>query len=157
MEHAPEAQRAAALAASEGGRLAEEYRFWLPLAEAGDPQAQGAVGVLLAYGMHRVESHEQWAANPAVDEAAALADRDAGARYLAAASAAGFGPASFNLAGLYVAGYGGGACEDRKARGRAVRPRVCPGVHRVRVAYARSRAGAAVSRCHGTTRGGRAT
>jgi hypothetical protein len=41
------------------------------------------------------------------DEARALSDVDRAARFLAAASAAGIGPASFNRAGLYVAGYGG--------------------------------------------------
>ncbi|QDU18154.1 hypothetical protein [Urbifossiella limnaea] len=117
MDDALETRRAAALAASEAGRLAEEYRLWLPLAEAGDPQAQGAVGSLLAYGLHRVERLDQLSATdgPAADEATALADQAAGARYLEAASAAGFGPASFNLAGLYVDGYGGGPWEDRKA------------------------------------------
>ena len=33
-----------------------------------------------------------------------------------AASSAGVGPASFNLAGLYVAGYGGGTWEERTAK-----------------------------------------
>jgi hypothetical protein len=113
---ASEDRRVAALAASEAGRPAEEYRLWLPLAEAGDPQAQGAVGSLLAYSFHRAETYYQLATAPAPDEATAVADRDAGARYLEAASAAGFGPASFNLAGLYVAGYGGGSWAERKAR-----------------------------------------
>lgn len=118
MDDSLEARRAAALAASDAGRPAEEYRLWLPLAEAGDPQAQGAVGSLLAYGLHRFESYELLSegGGQAADEAVALADQSAGARYLEAASAAGFGPASFNLAGLYVAGYGGGSWEDRKAR-----------------------------------------
>jgi hypothetical protein len=43
------------------------------------------------------------------DEARALSDLDRAARPLAAASAAGIGPESFNFAGLYVAGYGGGS------------------------------------------------
>jgi hypothetical protein len=116
MDDTAESQRAAALAASEAGRPAEEYRLWLPLAAAGDPQAQGAVGSLLAYGIHRYESYEQASAAPAIDEATALADREAGARMLEAASATGCGPASFNLAGLYVSGYGEGSWEDRKAR-----------------------------------------
>lgn len=116
MDDAAESQRAAALAAGEVGRPAEEYRLWLPLAEAGDPQAQGAVGALLAYGLYRYENFEQASAATSIDEATALADQEAGARMLEAASAAGFGPASFNLAGLYVTGYGGGSWEDRKAR-----------------------------------------
>jgi hypothetical protein len=118
MGDASEDQRAAALAANEASRFAEAYRLWLPLAEAGDPEAQGHVGSLVAYSIHRFESLYQLNAGtaPALDEATAFADRDRGAAFLAAASAAGIGPASFNLAGLYVAGYGGGSWEDRKAR-----------------------------------------
>lgn len=52
---------------------------------------------------------------PVIDEATASADRNAG-RFLEAASAAGIGPAWFYLAGLYVAGFGGGSWENRKAR-----------------------------------------
>jgi TPR repeat protein len=113
-----EYQRAMALAASDSGRLAEAYRLWLPLVEAGDPEAQGAVGSLLAFGLHRFENYEQLksATHPAIDEATARADRNAGAALLAAASAAGIGPASFNLAGLYVEGHGGGTWQERKAR-----------------------------------------
>jgi hypothetical protein len=118
MGDAPEDHRAAGLAASEAGRLAEAYRLLLPLAEAGDAEAQGIVGSLMRCGLHRYESLEQLNAGtgPAIDSATASADRDAGARFLEAASAAGIGPASFNLAGLYVTGYGGGSWEDRKAR-----------------------------------------
>jgi len=113
-----EDRRAAALAANEASRFAEAYRLWLPLAETGDPEAQGHIGSLVAYGIHRFESLDQLNASsgPAIDEATASADRDVGARFLEAASAAGIGPASFNLAGLYAAGYGGGSWEDRKAR-----------------------------------------
>lgn len=118
MGDATEDRRAAGLAASEAGRLAEAYRLLLPLAEAGDAEAQGIVGSLMQCSLHRYESFEQLNAGtgPVIDEATALADRNAGVRYLAAASAAGIGPASFNLAGLYVAGYGGGSWEDRKGR-----------------------------------------
>jgi len=110
--------RAAGLAASEAGRLAEAYRLLLPLAEAGDAEAQGVVGSLMQCSLHRYESFDQLNAGtgPVIDEATALADRDAGARFLEAASAAGIGPASFNLAGLYVGGYSGGSWEYRKAR-----------------------------------------
>lgn len=110
--------RAAAIAANEADRWAEAYRLWLPLAEAGDPEAQGQVGAIVANSLHRFESLDQRNADTGLqlDEATELADRDAAAAFLAAASAAGFGPASFNLAGLYVAGYGGGSWEDRKAR-----------------------------------------
>lgn len=118
MDDAPEDRRAAALAANDAGRPAEAYRLWLPLAEAGDPEAQGHVGSLMAYTLHRFESYEQLNAGtgPVIDEATALADRDAGARFLAVASAAGIGPASYNLAGLYVSGYGGGTWEERKRK-----------------------------------------
>jgi hypothetical protein len=118
MAEAPGDAKAAGLAASEAGRLAEAYRLLLPLAEAGDAEAQGHVGSLMQCSLHRFENFEQINAGggPAIDEATALADRDAGAVFLAAASAAGIGPASFNLAGLYVAGYGGGSWEGRKAR-----------------------------------------
>lgn len=118
MGDAPEDRRAAALAANEANRFAEAYRLWLPLAEAGDPEAQGHVGSLMAYSIHRFESLDQLNAGTSseLDEATAFADRDTGAAFLAAASAAGVGGASFNLAGLYVAGYGGGSWEDRKTR-----------------------------------------
>jgi hypothetical protein len=116
MDTPPDA-RAAGLAANEAGRFAEAYRLLLPLAEAGDAEAQAHVGSLVAHSLHRFESLEQLNAGtgPALDEATAFADRAAGARFLTAASAAGIGPASFNLAGLYVAGYGG-TWEERKAR-----------------------------------------
>lgn len=118
MGDAPENYRAAGLAASEAGRLAEAYRLLLPLAEAGDAEVQGIVGSLMQYSLHRYESLEQLNAGsgPVIDEATATADRAKGARFLETASAAGVGPASFNLAGLYVAGYGGGSWENRKAR-----------------------------------------
>ena len=118
MDDVPVDRRAAALAAYDANRFAEAYRQWLPLAEAGDPEAQSHVGALMAHGIYRFESREQLDAKvgPSLDEATVLADRDAGAAFLMAASAAGDGPASFNLAGLYVTGYGGGSWEDRKAR-----------------------------------------
>lgn len=118
MEDTPEDRRVAGLAASEAGRLAEAYRLLLPLAEAGDAEAQGILGSFVYYGFHRYESYEQLDAGtgPVIDDATASADREAGARFLEAASAAGIGPASLNLAGLYAAGYGGGSWEDRKAR-----------------------------------------
>ena len=116
MDDAPEHRRAAATAANDAGRLAEAYRLWLPLAEAGD--AEAAVGSLMAYSLYRYESFEQLNAGtgPTIDEATTLGDLEQGGRYLADASAAGIGPASFNLAGLYLTGYGGGTWEERKAR-----------------------------------------
>jgi hypothetical protein len=118
MDDTPEDRRAAGLAASEAGRLADAYRLLLPLAEAGDAEVQGIVGSLMQCSLHRFESFEQLNAGtgPVLDEATVSADRDVGARFLGAASAAGIGPASFNLAGLYVGGYGGGSWEVRKAR-----------------------------------------
>lgn len=110
--------KAAALAVRNAGRFAEAYRLLLPLAEAGDAEAQAHVGSLVAYSLHRFENFEPHNADDlsAIDETTALADREAGAAFLAAASVAGIGAASFNLASLYVAGYGGGTWEDRKAR-----------------------------------------
>src|SRR5436305_2322986 len=72
MDDAPEDRRAAALAANEAGRFAEAWRLWLPLADAGDPEAQGHVGSLMAYSLHRFESVEQLNAGtgPKLDEAA---------------------------------------------------------------------------------------
>lgn len=118
MDDTPEDRRAAALAANEAGRTAEAYRLWLPLAEAGDPEAQGHVGALMQIGLHRFETFAEAAAAtaPVVDAATARADREQAVRYLEAASAAGIGPASFNLAGLYVGGYGDEPWEKRKAR-----------------------------------------
>lgn len=118
MNLSPEDRRAAGVAANEACRFAEAYRLLLPLAEAGDAEAQGHVGAIMQYGLHRYDSLEQFNAGtgPAIDEATMLADREQGARFLEAASAAGIGPASFNLAGLYVAGYGCGSWEERKAR-----------------------------------------
>jgi TPR repeat protein len=118
MNEVSEERRAEAIAANEADRFAEAYRQWLPLAESGDPEAQGHIGVLIAYGIYRYESMEELESGrvPSPDPAAALADRNRGAEFLKAASAAGIGPASFNLAGLYVGGYGGGSWEDRKAR-----------------------------------------
>ena len=53
---------------------------------------------------------------PPLDAQTTQADQEQAGRYLTAASNAGIGPASFNLASLYVGGYGGGSWEDRKAR-----------------------------------------
>lgn len=118
MNDASEDRRGAALAASEACQFAEAYRLWLPLAEFGDAEAQGHVGSLMQCCLHRYENLDQLHAGngPAIDEATAAADREEGGRYLEAASAAGIGAASFNLAGLVVTGYGGGSWEERKAR-----------------------------------------
>ena len=113
-----EHQRAEALAATEAGRLAEAYRLWLPLAEAGDADAQCQVGSMMLFSLHRFESYEQLNAGtgPTVDEATSHDDREAGVQFLKAASAAGIGAASFNLAGLYVDVSGDGSWEERKAK-----------------------------------------
>jgi TPR repeat protein len=110
--------RSAGLAAYDAGRLAEAYRLLLPFAEAGDAEVQSFVGSLLQCSVHRYDSIEQIKAGtgPDVDEATRLADQEQARRYLEAASAAGIGPASFNLAGMYVGGYGGGTWLERKAR-----------------------------------------
>jgi hypothetical protein len=105
-------------AASDANRFAEAYALLLPLADAGNPEAQGIVGSMMQCGLHRFESLEQLHAGtgPVVDEATARADAERAGRFLQAASDAGIGPASFNLAGLVVMGYGGGTWEQRKAR-----------------------------------------
>ena len=113
-----EDRRKAALAAWDANQLADCYRLWLPLAEAGDAEAQAFVGSLLFGSLHRYENYEQLNSGngQAIDEATRTADQELALVYLEAASAAGIGPASFNLAGLYVVGYGGGTWEARKAR-----------------------------------------
>src|SRR5438045_4141199 len=89
-------------AASDANRPAEEYRLLLPLAEAGHPEAMATVGSLLCVGAHRHESWSSIEAAPAGDPAVIAADQALAARYLQAASDAGVGAASFNLAGLVV-------------------------------------------------------
>ncbi|AWM40214.1 hypothetical protein GobsT_13390 [Gemmata obscuriglobus] len=118
MSDTTEDRRAAASAANEASRFAEAYQLWLPLAEAGDAEAQAQIGALMQCSLHRFENLEQLnaGAGPVIDEATMRADAEQAGRYLTAASAAGIGPASFNLAGMYVGGYGGGSWEDRKAR-----------------------------------------
>jgi TPR repeat protein len=102
-------------AASEAGRMAETYALLLPLAEAGHAEAQGIVGSLLMLSFHRYDTIEQATAGPAVDVHTAQADREQAARLLKAASDKGYGPASFNLASMYVDGFGGGTWDERKA------------------------------------------
>jgi TPR repeat protein len=118
MNNSSHDHRLAALAASEADQLSEAYRLWLPFAEAGDVEAQSLLGSLMQCSLHRYESFEQLnsGTGPIFDETTTLADRNQGARFLEAASAAGHGVASFNLAALYVSGYGGGSWEVRKAR-----------------------------------------
>src|SRR4051812_43261700 len=117
MADAPDDPRAAGLAAHAAGRLAEAYRLLLPFAEAGDAEVQGVVGSDLVLGPHRYDSYDQitTGSGPAIDPDAAAADRATGVRFLEAASAAGVGPASFNLAGLYVMGHGDGPWAERSA------------------------------------------
>ncbi len=101
----------------EADRYAEAYQLLRPLADAGDAEVQGVVGSLMQGSFHRYDCLEQLnAEHPKVDSETALRDRDEGAKFLEAASRAGFGAATFNLAGLYTAGYGGGSWEDCKAR-----------------------------------------
>jgi TPR repeat protein len=110
-------QRRAGFAAFEANRYAEAYRLLRPFADAGDPEVQGCVGSLMQLSIHRYESLEQLnAGSPTVDSETFLRDRDEGAKFLEAASRAGIGAATFNLAGLYSSGYGGGSWEERKAR-----------------------------------------
>jgi TPR repeat protein len=113
-----EDQRKAALAAWDANQLSAAYRLWLPLAEVGDAEAQAFVGSLLLYSLHRYESFEQLNSGngQAIDEATRTADQEQAVLYLEAASAAGHGPASFNLAGHYSVGCKSGTWEERKAR-----------------------------------------
>lgn len=105
-------------AASDANRFAEAHDLLRPLAEAGHPEAQGIVGALMQCSLHRIESLEQLhsSTRPAIDDATARADAELAGQFLQAASDAGVGPASFNLAGMVAMGYGGGTWETRKAR-----------------------------------------
>lgn len=105
------------MAANAADRYAEAYRLLLPFADAGDTEAQGIVGSYLMAGLHRFETLAHLRNDAAaVDDATSAADRERAGVYLAAASAAGVGPASFNLASLYVMGYGGEPWEERRAK-----------------------------------------
>lgn len=122
MEQSTDEAFEAGVAAGDAGRTAEAYRLLLPLAKAGHVIAQSIVGTLIAYNLHRFESPEELnaAGESAVDMETARADLEEGGRFLEAASAAGHGPASFNLATLVVAGYGGGSWQERKDRAAAL-------------------------------------
>lgn len=113
-----EDQRKAALAAWDANQLAESYRLWLPLADAGEVEAQAQIGSCLLCSLHRYESFEQLNSGngPVIDEATRTADKEQAVLYLEAASAAGNGPASFNLAGHYAVGCKSGTWEERKTR-----------------------------------------
>ncbi len=111
---------AAGLAVFEAGRVAESYRLLRPLADAGHADAQAHVGSLMAHGIHHLEDWAQSDDGTQAQVGDAAADREAGERFLEAASAAGVGAASFNLAALALAGRGGGPWEERKARAAAL-------------------------------------
>jgi hypothetical protein len=109
-----------ATAASDAGLTAEVFRLLSPPAESGHPKAMAWVGSLLSVGAHR---HETWAsleAAPPEEPAVMAADRALAARYLQAASDAGVGPASFNLAGLAITANGFGTWEERRANAEAL-------------------------------------
>jgi hypothetical protein len=110
MDLTPDEARAAARAANAAGRPDEAYRLLLPLAEAEDHEIQSVVGEFMISGLHRPEGWD------GIDEATARADLEQAGRFLRAASDAGIGPASFNLATLFIMGYGGGSWEERRAR-----------------------------------------
>ncbi len=121
IDPAPDDRRATGLAALEEERYAEGYRLLLPFAEDGDAEIQGILGGYMYCSLHRFESFkafEEMNAGdvPPLDVRTTQADQEQAGRYLTAASNAGIGPASFNLASLYVGGYGVGSWEDRKAR-----------------------------------------
>lgn len=110
MDLTPDEARSAGIAANMAGRFDEAYRLLLPLAEAGDAEIQGIVGGLVIAGFHRAAGWE------GIDEATARAELEQAGHFLRAASDAGIGPASFNLATLFVMGYGDGSWEERRAR-----------------------------------------
>ncbi|AWM38291.1 hypothetical protein [Gemmata obscuriglobus] len=87
----------------------------LPLAEAGNAEAQNIVGSLMMDCRHRFDTIEQWSLAPSLDAQVVQSDRDHAAQLLRAASEQGFGPASFNLASLLVMGHGNGTREERLA------------------------------------------
>lgn len=110
--------RESGIAAMDANRFAEAYRIFLPLVEAGDPECQGIVGSLMRCGMHRIESLEQMNSSEGqvmMRESSQGFD-DKAVAFLKSSSDAGFGPATFNLAALYVDGYGGGSWGERKAK-----------------------------------------
>jgi TPR repeat protein len=65
--------------------------------------------------LHRLADGAPLGTGPVLDEETRNADQEQAARYLQAASDQGIGPASFNLASLFVMGYGG-SWEERKHR-----------------------------------------
>jgi TPR repeat protein len=118
MNEDPEKTRLAARASYEVGKLAECCQLWLPLAEAGDPEAQSFVGALMIHSLHRYESYETLNSGDGtpIGEPIRAEDREQGIRYLEAASAAGVGEASFNLASTIVVGHDGGTWDERQQR-----------------------------------------
>ena len=68
------------------------------------------MGELIVPGYHRAQGWD------GIDETTARADLERAGRSLQAASDAGIGPASFNLATLFIMGCGGGSWEERRAR-----------------------------------------
>ena len=110
MDLAPDEARAAGLAANEAGRFEEAYGLLLPLAEAGDAEIQSIVGELVIPGYHRAQGWD------GIDEATARVDLEKAVHFLQAASDAGIGAASFNLATLFIMGHGGRSWEERRAR-----------------------------------------
>ena len=111
------------MTAFEAGRFAETDVILRPLADAGNAKAQACVGSLLMVGLHRfadIAAYDQWCSSVSPDQVADYAkpsekDVRVAATLLRAASDAGEGGASHNLAMLYVNGYGG---EDWKVRKR---------------------------------------
>src|SRR5262245_33314676 len=98
-------------------RCADVYRLLLAFAEEGHAEAQGVIGSFVSLVMHRFNSLDEFQASAAsITLEQAAADREEGGKWLTAASDAGVGPASFNLAGLYFSGYGGGSWEERRAK-----------------------------------------
>ena len=102
------------------GHYAEAYAILLPLAKRGSSVAQGVVGSMLFSGMHREQKEQASDGMLEPDDATIRADQELAAQMLLAASNAGIGPASFNLAQMYVMGFGGGDWRERKLRAAAL-------------------------------------
>lgn len=112
------------LAAYAAGLHSRAFEILLPLADAGNVEAQARVGDLVSNGLHRFTdraAYAAWSESVTPDELAAYytehaqADREMAIRFLQSASDGGNGYASHNLAQMYIFPIGEGDwCERRK-------------------------------------------
>lgn len=103
-------------AALDAGRFAEGYQYLLPLAEAGLPEAQAQVGMLMAPGLHCCETAEQAADLAPSSWTTIQSDRERAADFLRAASDRGIGAATFDFATMILTGGEESDWADRKAQ-----------------------------------------